>query len=81
MKYFLILLLSSSLLIPNMVIGQGSPQLMNYQGVARDNGGNVLVNQNIALQLSVISGSIGGTVEYTETQATSTNDFGLLTSK
>ena len=78
MKYFLILLLSSSLLIPNMVIGQGSPQLMNYQGVARDNGGNVLVNQNIALQLSVISGSIGGTVEYTETQLTSTNDFGLF---
>lgn len=78
MKYFLILLLSSSLLIPNMVIGQGSPQLMNYQGVDRDNGGNVLVNQNIALQLSVISGSIGGTVEYTETQATSTNDFGLF---
>jgi hypothetical protein len=78
MKYFLSLLISSFFLIPDVVVGQGSPQLMNYQGVARDNGGNVLVNQNIALQLSVVSGSIGGAVEYTETQATSTNDFGLF---
>jgi hypothetical protein len=78
MKYFLSLLISSFFLIPDVVVGQGSPQLMNYQGVARDNGGNVLVNQNIALQLSVISGSIGGAVEYTETQATLTNDFGLF---
>ncbi|MDA9120692.1 hypothetical protein OAE93_01820 [bacterium] len=78
MKYFLSLFISSFFLIPDVVVGQGSPQLMNYQGVARDNGGNVLVNQNIALQLSVVSGSIGGAVEYTETQATSTNDFGLF---
>ena len=63
--------------LPIMSFGQ-SPQLMNYQGVARDNGGNVLANQNIALQLSIISGSVSGTVEYVETQATSTNDFGLF---
>jgi hypothetical protein len=55
-----------------------SPQKMNYQGVARDNAGNVLANQNIGLRLSVLSGSISGTVEYSETQATSTNDFGLF---
>lgn len=66
------------LIVPSFAAAQGSPQLMNYQGVARDNGGNVLANQNIALQLSIISGSATGTVEYSETQATTTNDFGLF---
>ena len=78
MKHVLSLLTISFFLIPNSVLGQGSPQVMNYQGVARDNGGNVLVNQNISLQLSIISGSILGTVEYTETQASTTNNFGLF---
>lgn len=77
MKTASLFLLVLTLTLPFITVAQ-SPQLMNYQGVARDNGGNVLANQNIALQLSVISGSVNGTVEYTETQATSTNDFGLF---
>ena len=52
--------------------------MFNYQGVARDNGGNVLANQNIGLQLSVLSGSISGTIEYTETHNTTTNALGLF---
>jgi len=51
---------------------------MNYQGVARDNGGNVLTNQNVGLRLSILSGSISGTVEYSETLTAATNDFGLF---
>ncbi len=52
--------------------------MFNYQGVARDNGGNVLANQNVGLQLSVLSGSISGTVEYSESHTVTTNDFGLF---
>ena len=55
-----------------------APQKMNYQGVARDNAGNVLGNQNIALRLSVLSGSINGTEQYVETQSASTSDLGLF---
>jgi len=56
-----------------------APQQFNYQGVARDNMGDILANQNIGLQLSVLSGSISGTIEYVETQTATTNDFGLFT--
>lgn len=55
-----------------------SPNAFNYQGVARDNGGNVLTNQAIGLRISILSGSPTGTVEYTETHAVSTNAFGLF---
>lgn len=56
-----------------------SPQKFNYQGVARDNGGNIIANQNIGLRLSILSGSMNGTVQYSETQHVTTNDFGLFT--
>jgi hypothetical protein len=36
-------------MLPFIAFGQ-SPQQMNYQGVARDSGGNVLANQAIGLQ-------------------------------
>ena len=40
-----------------------SPNLMNYQGVARNAVGNVLPNQPVALRLSILSGSPTGPVE------------------
>ena len=80
MKYFLPLLLALSMNLPLAVLAQ-APQLINYQGVARDNGGNILANQNIGLQLSVLSSSISGPVAYSETQTTTTNAFGLFNIK
>jgi len=71
------ILLLTAFLISASVFAQ-APQKMNYQGVARDNSGNVLANQNIALRLSILSGSISGTVEFGETHAVTTNDFGLF---
>lgn len=55
-----------------------APEKMNYQGVARDNSGNVLANQAIGLQVKLHSGTSGGTVVYSETHAVSTNGFGLF---
>ncbi len=55
-----------------------APEKMNYQGVARDNSGNVLPNQAIGLQVKLHSGTSGGAVVYSETHAVSTNGFGLF---
>lgn len=54
-----------------------APQKFNYQGVARNNTGTAMANQNISLRISVLDGSATGTAEYVETQTTTTNQFGL----
>jgi len=56
-----------------------APHLMNYQGVARNAVGNVLPNKNIALRLSILTGSPTGSVVYSETRNVITNAFGLFT--
>jgi hypothetical protein len=55
-----------------------SPQKFSYQGVARDNSGNILPNQNIGLRLSIRQGTPTGTIVYRETHSASTNQFGLF---
>ncbi|MGE0635075.1 MAG: tail fiber domain-containing protein [Bacteroidia bacterium] len=55
-----------------------APEKMNYQGVARDNSGNVLPNQAVGLQIKLRSGSSGGAVVYQEAHTASTNAFGLF---
>gem|GEM_PF-6746759 len=35
----------------SLVAAAQSPQLINYQGVTRDNVGNVLANQSIGVQI------------------------------
>lgn len=54
------------------------PEKLNYQGVARDNAGNVLATQSIGLQIKLHSGSGSGPVVYTETHTVTTNAFGLF---
>ncbi len=55
-----------------------SPQSFQYQSVVRDGNGDIVVNQSVSFQISLISGSPTGTVEYTETHAATTNGFGLV---
>jgi hypothetical protein len=62
-----------SLLI--MLVFAQTPQLINYQGVARDNVGNALTNQNISLLLKVLKTNTNGTVVYSETHNVTTNQF------
>jgi len=47
--------------------------------VVRDVNGVALQNQSVGFQLSIISGSPTGTVEYVETHSTTTNGFGIVT--
>ncbi len=72
-----VIVLSLLAVIPLCIMAQ-SPQQFNYQGVARDNNGDVLSNQSIGLQLDVRQASANGTIVFTETHATTTNAFGLF---
>jgi hypothetical protein len=66
-----------TILLSGLVLAQ-APDLFNYQGVARDNGGNPLSNQPIGLQLSILEGSSSGAPVYAETWSLVTNDLGLF---
>ena len=55
---------------------QSPPEAFSYQGVARDNGGNVLANQLIGLRIAIQDG-IGADL-YVERHTLTTNDFGLF---
>lgn len=54
------------------------PNLLNYQGVARNAVGNVLPNKQISLRLSVRSGSNTGPVLYSEIRRVTTNVVGMF---
>ena len=59
--------------------GAQVPQQFNYQGVARNAGGQPMTNQNIKLRLSIRDSIPGGTVLYGETRSLNTNQFGIFT--
>ncbi|MCK4288096.1 MAG: hypothetical protein KAW86_02730, partial [Bacteroidales bacterium] len=54
------------------------PQAFKYQAVARDNIGNVLVNQNVSFKISIKQSSITGEIVYAEVHNVTTNQFGLI---
>ncbi len=54
------------------------PQSFKYQAVARDGTGNVLSDKMISLKISVLSGSVSGSVIYSEAHKKTTNTFGLF---
>jgi len=68
------------LLCKNLSFAQ-TPQAINYQGVARDNSGNVIANQAVSLRLSILSGSATGIAVYVETHDLTTDGFGLFALK
>ena len=72
-----ILLTITGFVVTLLALAQ-SPNLMNYQGVARNAAGNVLPSQPVGLRLSILSGSPTGTVVYQETRNVTTNAFGLF---
>lgn len=69
---FLIIILFSI----NQLIAQ-SPDLINYQGIARSSTGLPIKDQAIKLRLSIINGSVSGSVVYSETHKVTTNTYGL----
>jgi len=75
MKKLLLILLC----LPFIGFAQSVPQGINYQAVARDVNGDVLMNQALTIQFSVISDITTSAVSWQETHTVSTNDYGLYT--
>lgn len=76
--YFLILnIIILNIAIINSTNAQ-TPVRFNYQAVVRDNAGNVMEDQNVAITINILKGSIEGTQVFTETHNTTTNSIGLI---
>ena len=73
------LIITLSAMCVSLITLAQSPQLLNYQAVARNSGGQPVTNQAIGLRFSVLQGSAAGTTIYQETQTTTTNASGLFT--
>ncbi|MEI8204430.1 MAG: collagen-like protein, partial [Bacteroidota bacterium] len=58
-----------------------TPQAINYQGIARNNSGEIISNQSVSLRLSILNGSAFGTPIFIETHNTTTDGFGLFSLK
>jgi hypothetical protein len=56
-----------------------SPEKMSYQAVIRDASQNIIVNQSVGIQISVLQGGASGFPVYVETQTPTTNTNGLIT--
>ena len=68
-----------SILFCAITFAQSVPQGINYQAVARDSTGDVLMNQNLTIQFSIISDISTGNLSWQETHSVSTNEYGLYT--
>jgi len=56
-----------------------APQKMSYQSVVRNATNQIVANQSIGVKISIIEGSLTGTVVYAERHTTTTNANGLFT--
>ena len=72
------LLYSIIVLLFSVTVFAQPPQSFNYQAVARDALGEVIANQQVNFQLSIIEGSASGTAIYIEQHTDTTNQFGLV---
>src|SRR5688500_10382823 len=73
--------LSALFLLYCGIIFSQSPQVINYQGVARDALGAPLNGNSIGLRFELLQGSATGSVVYTEQQTVSTNSSGLFSTQ
>ena len=66
-----------SLVATVMLLAQ-APQTFSYQTVVRDNNWQVIQNQSIGVQVSIIEDVANGSVVYAEEHTATTNDIGLI---
>ena len=58
--------------------GQSPPESFKYQSIVRDASGNMLQNQNVNFQFTLIQGSTSGNTVYQEVFPVTTNNYGLV---
>ncbi|RXK58785.1 hypothetical protein ESA94_15455 [Lacibacter luteus] len=66
------------LLLFTATVWAQAPQLINYQGVARNASGVAYASQQVSVRLNIRTGSPDGAIEYSETRTVTTNQFGLF---
>lgn len=76
LRLFSIIMLFTTLLQVNT--WAQAPNQINYQGVAVNSVGTPIINQNIALRLTVHQNTANGTILYSESRNTSTDETGLF---
>ncbi len=77
-KFQLFKLMLLIMLLGGSAVYSQAPNLINYQGVARNAAGNPLQNQTIYLRVSIRTGSSQGPVQFSETRSIKTNAWGLF---
>lgn len=75
---FKLLLLSCLLIQLGGRLKAQAPQLINFEGVARDNNGNTLKNTLLGLRFSILDSIDSASVVYVERDTLRTNGFGLF---
>jgi hypothetical protein len=75
--FLVTILLTVSSFLPQQASAQ-APEKMSYQAIVRDSGGNLVANQLVGMQISILEGSAAGASVYTETQTPTTNVNGLV---
>jgi uncharacterized protein (TIGR02145 family) len=55
-----------------------APQKLSYQAIIRDSDNNLLKEQSVGVQISIIQGDISGSPVYVETHSVTTNINGLI---
>ena len=67
----------AGLLLTMSVFAQ-APEKMSYQAVVRNTTNNLVTNQTVGMQISILQGSATGTAVYVETQTPTSNANGLV---
>jgi len=74
----LAIITSANLLISSPIIAQ-TPQKLSYQAVVRGTDNKLVISQTVGIQLSILQGSVTGTVVFVERHSPVTNSNGLVT--
>ncbi|MGI9651107.1 beta strand repeat-containing protein [Chryseobacterium sp. RLHN22] len=72
------ILLTVGILLGCHLVSAQTPEKMSYQAVMRNSSGQLLINQNIGVKVSVLQGSPAGTAVYSERLTGTTNTNGLV---
>jgi hypothetical protein len=70
-----------ALLFSGGMLFSQTPELFNYQAVARNSQGSPMLNQSIGLRISILKSSPTGIASYVELHNTQTNGMGLFSVK
>ena len=67
-----------SLMVLSVMLYAQTPQSFSYQTVIRDAGWNVLANQSVGIEISILEDATNGIVVYKEEHSSTTSQIGLV---